>query len=70
MEEHPPYPWTEWDTDDFTGIEIWNHMSEWMEGLTEQNKFQYFIHPLRSIDRPPSETLAKWDEIAQKSPGA
>lgn len=66
MDEHPPYPWTEWDTDDFTGIEIWNHMSEWMEGLTEQNKFQYFIHPLRSIDRPPAETLAKWDEIAQR----
>src|SRR5438552_6909679 len=27
------YPWTEWNTDDFTGIEIWNHMSEWVEGL-------------------------------------
>lgn len=66
MDEHPPYPWTEWDSDDFTGIEIWNHMSEWMEGLTEQNKYNYFIHPLRSIVAPPKETLQKWDEINMK----
>ncbi len=65
MEEHPPYPWTEWDSEDFTGIEIWNHMSEWMEGLTEQNKYNYFIHPLRSIAKPPVETLKVWDEINQ-----
>jgi len=66
MKEHPPYPWTEWDTDDFTGIEIWNHMSEWMEGLTEQNKYNYFMHPLRSIVGPPKETLEKWDELNLK----
>lgn len=63
MKEHPPYPWTEWDTDDFTGIEIWNHMSEWMEGLTEQNKYNHFVHPLKSIVGPPPETLAVWDEL-------
>jgi hypothetical protein len=66
MKEHPPYPWTEWDTDDFTGIEIWNHMSEWMEGLTEQNKYNYFIHPLKSIFAPAQETLEVWDRLSQK----
>lgn len=66
MKEHPPYPWVEWDTEDFTGIEIWNHMSEWMEGLTDQNKYNYFIHPLRSISSPPKETLRVWDELNQK----
>ena len=66
MKEHPPYPWTEWDTDDFTGIEIWNHMSEWMEGLTEQNKYNYFMHPLRSIVEPAKETLQTWDRLNLK----
>lgn len=66
MEEHPPYPWTEWDSHDYTGIEIWNHMSEWMEGLTEQNKFNYFIHPLKSIIAPSAETLKVWDEESQQ----
>ncbi|MGE5399916.1 MAG: PHP domain-containing protein [Ignavibacteriales bacterium] len=64
MKEHPAYPWTEWDTEDFTGIEIWNHMSEWMEGLTEENKYQYLMHPLRSIMAPPAETLSVWDELS------
>lgn len=66
MKEHPPYPWKEWDTDDFTGIEIWNHMSEWMEGLTDQNKYNYFIHPLKSIVAPPKETLEVWDRLNLK----
>jgi hypothetical protein len=64
MKEHPPYPWEEWNTSDFTGIEIWNHMSEWMENLTEQNKYQSFLHPLKTIVAPPEETLEKWDELS------
>ncbi len=63
MKEHPPFPWTDWDIDEFTGMEIWNHMSEWMEGLTEENKYSRFVHPLRSISSPPEETLKKWDEL-------
>ena len=63
MQEHPPYPWLEWDTDDFNGIEIWNHMSEWMENLTEDNKYQAFLHPLRTITAPQKETLKLWDEL-------
>lgn len=66
MEEHPPYPWTDWDIEEFDGIEIWNHMSEWMEGLTEQNKYNYFVHPLRSIVSPPKETLEVWDKLNLK----
>jgi hypothetical protein len=66
MPEHPPYPWTDWDAEDFDGLEIWNHMSEWMEGLTEENKFQRFIHPLKSITAPPAETLARWDALSRK----
>lgn len=66
MKEHPPYPWTAWDCEEYTGIEIWNHMSEWMENLTEQNKYQAFLHPLRSIAAPPKETLQVWDNLNLK----
>ena len=68
MKEHPPYPWTEWDIPNFTGIEIWNHMSEWMEGLTEQNKYNYFVHPIKSIVSPSKETLRVWDELNLNRP--
>ena len=63
FKEHPPYPWVDWDIQDFDGIEIWNHMSEWMENLTEENKYQAFLHPLRTIVGPTKELLQKWDQI-------
>lgn len=66
MKEHPPYPWMDWDAGEFDGIEIWNHMSEWMEGLTEQNKYNHFMHPLRSIIAPNKKALQKWDELNKK----
>lgn len=66
LREHPAYPWTAWESEDFTGIEIWNHMSEWAEGLNESNKLQRFIHPLKSIFAPPDVTLKKWDELNEK----
>jgi hypothetical protein len=66
MKEHPPYPWVDWSIEDFNGIEIWNHMSEWMENLTEQNKYNSFLHPLRSITAPPDETLKIWDALNLK----
>lgn len=66
MEKHPPYPWVDWDVDGFTGIEIWNHMSEWMENLTEKNKYQSFLHPLKTIVAPQKKTLKLWDELNLK----
>src|SRR3990170_1825811 len=66
MKEQPAYPWIDWDVDGYTGIEIWNHMSEWMENLTEQNKYQSFLHPLRTIVAPQKKTLKLWDELNLK----
>ncbi len=63
MKEHPPFPWTDWSIKEFDGIEIWNHMSEWMENLTEENKYRSFLHPLRTIEAPPKETLEVWDKL-------
>jgi len=63
MMEHPPYPWTAWDSNDYQGIEIWNQMSEWMEGLTPWNKLWRFVNPRRSIVAPDKQTLQRWDEV-------
>ena len=66
LEEYPPYPWNDWNVDEYDGIEIWNQLSEWMDGLTRWNKLYRFIHPLHSTNSPPPEALKKWDEIACK----
>ncbi|MEO8512909.1 MAG: CehA/McbA family metallohydrolase [Ignavibacteria bacterium] len=65
LPEHPSYPWLE-ETDDYTGIEIWNHMSEWIEGMNEGNKIDRFLHPLKSIISPSVKTLKRWDLAAMK----
>lgn len=63
MRKYPPYPWTKWETPCYDGIEIWNQMSEWMEGLTHMNKYYRFMHPRKSIIAPKKETCQIWDEI-------
>lgn len=63
LPEHPSYPWQA-ETDDFTGIEIWNHMSEWIEGMDESNKIDRFLHPLKSVIAPSVKSLKRWDDSA------
>ena len=65
-EAYPPYPWTAWDVNGFDGIEIWNQLSEWMEGVTRRNVLWRLLHPLRSIRFPVWETLERWDRINRK----
>jgi hypothetical protein len=60
-ETYPAFPWTAWDVEGFDGIEIWNQMSEWMEGITRRNFCWRVLHPLRSIRFPVPETLVQWD---------
>ena len=62
---YPPYPWEAWECEDYDGIEIWNQLSEWTDGLTKLNKLYRFIHPLKSLEAPPPEVMKKWDELAQ-----
>ena len=58
----PPYPWTAWDVEGFDGIEIWNQMSEWMEGIGRSNRFRLFASPRSFITSPTPKTLRIWEE--------
>ncbi|MEW5796494.1 MAG: histidinol-phosphatase [Candidatus Zixiibacteriota bacterium] len=64
--KYPPYPWTEWDTDLFDGLEIWNQMSEWMEKLTPWNKLPMALSPRKSMIGPPPGVLEIWDRLSRK----
>jgi len=62
-EKYPPYPWTDWNVQGFDGIEIWNQLSEWMEGMSRLNFIYRLMHPLRSIHFPVKSILEKWDRL-------
>jgi len=63
--EYPSYPWTEWGVEGFDAIEIWNHMSAWMELLKRINVIKMILTPRRGLRGPTSRVLAKWDELAR-----
>ncbi len=63
--KHPPLPWTDWSVRQFDGIEIWNHMSYWLEGIARGNKIKYLLNPRAFLISPPEETLARWDKLSQ-----
>jgi len=66
LPKYPAYPWTDWEVDQFDGIEIWNQMSEWMEKLTKFNQLKMLFSPRKSLDSPTERILSKWDELNQK----
>jgi hypothetical protein len=63
---YPSFPWNSWDAEGFDGLEIWNHMSAWMESLRPINMLKMAIMPRRSLRGPTDRVLKKWDEIAKE----
>jgi hypothetical protein len=59
----PPYPWKDRSIRGFDGIEIWNYMSEWTEGITTQNRYLRFAFPILAVYGPTEGTMAWWDEL-------
>ena len=65
------YPWTEWDIEGFTGVELWNFMSEFRVHATSKPVaviMAYF--PQLFTTGPYPQMLAKWDELLQQHPTA
>ncbi len=59
----PPIPWDDRTVRGFDGIEIWNIISEWTEGLTERNCFLRYAFPMLATCGPTRRTLAWWDSL-------
>lgn len=63
FKKYPSYPWTEWNVTGYNGIEVWNHMSEWVEGLKSWGSFIRIFYPRRFLKGIPPVLLKKWDEV-------
>jgi hypothetical protein len=64
--KYPAYPWTDWNVRNFDGVEIWNHMSSWMENAAKGNVLKYFLNPRSMLESPSDRILQKWDELAKR----
>ena len=57
-------PWADWQVHGFTGLELWNGMSELKQhGHSLLHILFYAFLPWFLADRPPTQSLEKWDEL-------
>lgn len=65
------YPWRRWDVQGFTGIELWNQMSEFKSVSTDlRSAVIHALFPKRMSQGPLESTLSLWDDLiaARKRP--
>jgi hypothetical protein len=62
----PELPWVDWEVRGYTGLEIWNYMSEFKSYLHNLRRVLFFVYFPQVVMRGPfPETLAKWDELLE-----
>lgn len=62
--ELAPLGWESWDAQGYTGLELWNYLSEFKSHLVNKiAAVQAAFWPERFIRGPFSQTLEKWDEL-------
>ena len=73
---HPRTPWTDWNTADFDGMEIWNEDAVWRQNNVLDLLIALLIYPendqlaLVRLARTPEANFAKWDELLAQRPVA
>ncbi len=63
-DEFPTYEWTDLDNSNFTGLEIWNFMSQWISKLKrKRNGLILVLMPNLVVRKPFQEILGYWDKL-------
>lgn len=58
------YAWTEWNVEGFTGLELWNYMSNFKVQITSKRQaIRATASPEKYLAGPDEQTLAKWDAL-------
>lgn len=67
--QEPEICWTDWDAQGYTGIELWNYMSEFKARLgSRAQALLYAFAPRLGIEGPFPETLRLWDALLAERP--
>jgi hypothetical protein len=61
------YPWTDWSVTGYTGLGIWDFMTDWQNSLSGYLRaLLSYVFPAFFLRGPSSKTLARWDLLTQK----
>jgi len=59
-----PIPWLDWGAKDFTGMGIWDFMTDWQSHLKGlPSALKGFLFPAYTLKGPKKITLTRWDEL-------
>jgi hypothetical protein len=60
----PALPWTDWDVSGYTGLELWNFMTEFKSRLSSLPHALYYSYRPTDVGRGPASTVvARWDRL-------
>ncbi|MDD3013875.1 MAG: CehA/McbA family metallohydrolase [Candidatus Gastranaerophilales bacterium] len=60
---HPPLRWTDWEMTGFTGIEIWNHLSDLVDNYDPKKALFWYFGRNQMLSGPTSKVLYWWDSL-------
>ncbi|HLV43987.1 MAG TPA: CehA/McbA family metallohydrolase [Aggregatilineales bacterium] len=65
--DEPALPWVDWEIEGYTGLELWNYMSEFKSyAVSRAAAARAALTPDRYISGPFPETLALWDRLLRE----
>jgi hypothetical protein len=60
------YPWIDWSVTGYTGLGIWDFMTDWQNGLAGYLRAVLsYLFPALFLHGPSPTTLARWDRLTQ-----
>jgi len=60
---HEPLRWTDWDIKGFTGIEIWNHLSDLVDNYSHKKALAWYFKRNNMLSGPTPKVLSWWDSL-------
>jgi hypothetical protein len=61
------FPWTDWSVTGYTGIGIWDFMTDWQNSLTGYLRAALsYANPAFFLRGPSPQTLARWDRLSHE----
>lgn len=58
-----PLRWTNWDVKNYTGIEIWNYLSDLVDNYDTKKAVSWYFNRNKMLSGPTINTLAWWDKV-------
>ncbi|QGT99126.1 hypothetical protein SYNTR_0533 [Candidatus Syntrophocurvum alkaliphilum] len=66
-ENNKTYEWKDWNVNNFQGIEVWNYLSQWRDGINNIFKAIYlYFYPHAALKGPYKEIMKIYDEFQKK----